>query len=159
MYQQDFNRLKATLLNNIASSFFNEGYVDQADKFNDMALMEDPDYGRAHYRKCLILEQRGEYSQATALAEYAVSTYSNEYESDQGNVKMVPKFEELIENLEGRLPLEQKDKLQKLQEDVEEQLERTMGPMFDLQGELEKVEELAAAARNESLEKETAAST
>ena len=34
-----------------------------------------------------------------------------------------------------------------------------MGPMFDLQGELEKVEELAAAARNESLEKETAAST
>ena len=62
MYQQDFNRLKATLLNNIASCFFNEGFIDQADKFNDKALMEDPDYARAHYRKCTILEQRGEYT-------------------------------------------------------------------------------------------------
>ena len=61
LYYQDFNRLRATLLNNIASCFFNEGFIDQSDKFNDKALMEDPDYARAHFRKCTILESRGEY--------------------------------------------------------------------------------------------------
>ena len=110
MYHQDFNRLKATLLNNIASCFFNEGFIDQADKFNDRALMDDPDYARAHYRKCTILEHRGDYSQAISLAEYAISTYSNEYESDQANIKMVPKFEELLEQLENKVPYEKQDK-------------------------------------------------
>ena len=68
MYLQDFSRLKAVLLNNLASCCFCQNYIDQADQFNDMALMEDPDYGRAHYRKCTILEKRGHYAQALSLA-------------------------------------------------------------------------------------------
>ena len=56
MYLQDFQRLKATFFNNLSSCLFNQNRIDQADKFNDMALMEDPGYARAHFRKCTILE-------------------------------------------------------------------------------------------------------
>ena len=71
MYLQDFSRLKAVLLNNLASCMFYQDMLDQADQFNDMALMEDPDYGKVHYRKCTILEKRGQYSRAMDLAKHS----------------------------------------------------------------------------------------
>ena len=68
MYLQDFTRLKAVLLNNLSSCCFNQDLLSQADTFNDMALMEDPDYGKAYYRKCMILQKKGFFSQALELA-------------------------------------------------------------------------------------------
>ena len=72
MFHQDFTRLKAILFNNLSTCLFSLGNMQQADKFNDMALMEDPDYGRAHYRKVAILEKKGEYSAALNLAKHSV---------------------------------------------------------------------------------------
>ena len=72
--------------------------------------MEDPDYGRAHYRKCLILEHRGDYAAGLNLAEFSIKQYSNEYESDEANVKIVPMFEELVIRLKEKLPFENQDK-------------------------------------------------
>ena len=47
-----------------------------------MALMEDPDYGRAHFRKVAILEKKGEYAAALNLAKYSIVQYSDEMECD-----------------------------------------------------------------------------
>ena len=47
-----------------------------------MALIEDPDYARAHYRKCTILDVRGEYKRAYELAKGAIDQFSNDYELD-----------------------------------------------------------------------------
>ena len=47
-----------------------------------MALMEDPDYGRAHFRKVAILDKKGEYSAALNLAKGSIVQYSNEMEFD-----------------------------------------------------------------------------
>ena len=99
MYHQDFYRLKATLLNNMSSCFFSLKEITEAEKFNDLALMEDPAYGKAHYRKCLILEARGQYSGAINIAQGCIEEYSHEFETDKGSVSMVPKFKELIERL------------------------------------------------------------
>ena len=102
MYHQDFTRLKAVCLNNLASCFFNEGFIDQADKFNDMALTEDPDYARAHYRKCTILAERGDIKRAILVANSAIKSYSNEMETDQSNIKMVPTFQTFIADNENK---------------------------------------------------------
>ncbi len=59
IYYQDFSRIKAVLYNNISTCFFKMGDLNQSDMFNDKALMEDPDYGKAHYRKCKILQKKG----------------------------------------------------------------------------------------------------
>ena len=72
MYHQDFARLKSTLYNNISTSYYHMNSLQKADAFNDLALMEDPDYAKALLRKVLILEKKGEYSQAHNLAAFAV---------------------------------------------------------------------------------------
>ena len=98
-------RLKAVLLNNLASCFFNEGFIDQADKFNDMALIEDPEYARAHYRKCTILAHKGDIKRAIMVAQSAINTYSNEMETDQTNIKVIPLFRTFIEDNEDKQEL------------------------------------------------------
>ena len=102
MYYQEFFRLKATFLNNLASCFFSMQKIEDADKFNDMALMEDPAYAKAHYRKCLILEAKGHFSGALNIAEGCLEEYSHEFESDQGSISMIPKFKELIDKLKPK---------------------------------------------------------
>jgi hypothetical protein len=49
------------LYNNIATSFFHLNQIQKAELYNDMALMEDPDYAKALLRKVLILERKGEF--------------------------------------------------------------------------------------------------
>ena len=93
MYNQEFYRLKATYLNNLASCFFSVDEIEESDKFNDMALMEDPSYAKGYYRKCLILEAKGQYSGAINVAQGCIDEYSNEYEFDINNKNMIPKFE------------------------------------------------------------------
>lgn len=71
IYHQDFARMKAILYNNISTSYFHLQNLAKADAFNDMALMEDPDYARALLRKILILEKKGEYGAGHGLAKFA----------------------------------------------------------------------------------------
>ena len=52
MYYQDFKRLYAIILNNISAVTFKMGKIKDADYWNDMSISEDPDYGKATYRKC-----------------------------------------------------------------------------------------------------------
>jgi tetratricopeptide (TPR) repeat protein len=55
MFLKEFNRLKATLHNNIASSFCQLGEFKLADKSNNLAMMEDPEYAKVFYRRIIIL--------------------------------------------------------------------------------------------------------
>ena len=56
MYYQEFSRLKSMLFNNISVCYFSMNNIPQSEKFNDMALMEDPDYAKALLRKIMISE-------------------------------------------------------------------------------------------------------
>jgi hypothetical protein len=56
-----------------------------------MALMEDPDYAKALYRKVLILEKMGNYENGHSIAKFAIMRFDSEYE-DESNRKLVPLF-------------------------------------------------------------------
>ena len=58
---QDYQRLKAVLNNNISATYCKLSDYDRADKYNNLALMEDPEYAKAFHRKILILEETGKY--------------------------------------------------------------------------------------------------
>ena len=64
--------MKAMLLNNISTSYFHLGQLPKAEQYNDLALMEEPDYAKALLRKALILEKRGECRQAHSIASFGV---------------------------------------------------------------------------------------
>lgn len=70
MFDQEFQRLKAIIFNNISSCFFKSDNIQEADRYNDLAVVQDPDYGKAHYRKCCILLKKGQFTQAKDLAEF-----------------------------------------------------------------------------------------
>jgi hypothetical protein len=63
--------------------------IAQSDKFNDMSLMEDPDYAKALLRKILILEKKGEYEGGHNMANFCVNRFDDDYEED-ANRKLVP---------------------------------------------------------------------
>ena len=48
--------MKAVLNNNIAACYCKLADYSRADKFNNLALIEDPEYAKAFYCKCIILE-------------------------------------------------------------------------------------------------------
>ncbi len=73
-----------------------------------MALMEEPDYAKALLRKILILERKGEFSQATSMSQFAVVRFDDEYE-DERNRKVVPEFKEAIKRMEGKLDTSKKE--------------------------------------------------
>ena len=127
MYQQDFMRLKATILNNMASCFLVKKQTDMADRYNNLALMEDPGYAKAHFRKCTILEARGNFTNAINLAQQCIEEYSHEFESDKTSIDMIPKFQELIDRLKPIKHKETEEVTRDLQEDVDEQLDASMG--------------------------------
>ena len=87
----------------MSSCCLSQKQIDQADKFNDMALMEDPGYAKAHYRKCTILEAKGQFSAALNLAEQTIDEYSHEFEFDEMNKSMIPKFEEFVKKITPKL--------------------------------------------------------
>ena len=76
--------------------------MQKAELYNDMALMEDPDYAKALLRKVLILERKGEYEQAHSIANFSVMRFDDEFEDDR-NRKIVPLFKEMREKLKGRV--------------------------------------------------------
>ncbi len=56
------------LYNNISTCFFYLGNIPKAEYSNEMALVEEPDYAKALLRKILILERKGEFTQAKSMA-------------------------------------------------------------------------------------------
>ena len=62
-------------------------------------------------------------------------------EMDEGNIKLVPKFKQLVEELTPKLPQEKEATKARLQQEVDAELDRTMGEFtFDLAAELEKID-------------------
>jgi tetratricopeptide (TPR) repeat protein len=101
--------MKAMLYNNISTCYFHMGNIDKSELNNEMALIEEPDYAKALLRKCMILERKGEYSQAVSIAEFAITRFDDEYE-DERNRKIVPEFKEVVSRLSGRVDLARKMK-------------------------------------------------
>ena len=108
IFAQDLSRMKAMLLNNISTSFFHmEGKLTESEYFNDMALMEDPDYAKAMLRKVLILQKKGDYKEAHSIAGFAIMRFDDEYE-DERNRKVVPELKEIRDQLQGKASLQKK---------------------------------------------------
>ena len=72
MYYQDFLRLKAVLNNNISMAFMKLRDYDRAHIYNNAAILDDPDYGKAVLRKAQILEETCEYTHALAIANWGM---------------------------------------------------------------------------------------
>ena len=81
--------MKAMLLNNISACFFHTDKMEECESFNDLALMEDPDYAKGMLRKVLILEKKGCYSEAHSIANFAIMRFDDDFE-DERNRKVVP---------------------------------------------------------------------
>ena len=118
-----------------------------------MALQEDPDYARAHYRKCTILAEKGDIKRAIVVANSAIVNYSNEMETDQANIKMVPLFKNFIEENEEKEELAEEQKLKRMEEEVEKEIDQ-MFPLHDLEGELRKIDEQYGVPESESDQEE-----
>ena len=73
--------MKAVLYNNLSSCYCKFGNYEEAESLNDNALVEDP-FSKVYYRKCLILEAKGEIIMAINLASQSIEDYSHEFESD-----------------------------------------------------------------------------
>ena len=67
--------------------------------------MEDPDYAKALYRKVLILEKNGQFTNGHSMANFAISRFDDDFEED-GNRKMVPSSKESKERLALKIPYE-----------------------------------------------------
>ncbi len=92
IFAQDLSRMKAMLLNNIATCFFHiGGDLTKAEYFNDLALMEDPDYAKAMLRKVYILQKKGDYKEACSIAGFAIMRFDDDFE-DERNRKIVPEL-------------------------------------------------------------------
>ena len=70
VWLHEFELLKGQFCNNMAACYQKMGDLNNADVYNTWALKECPDYAKALHRKCLILEEKGQYSQAYQVAEW-----------------------------------------------------------------------------------------
>ena len=102
MWKQDFELLKAQFCNNMAACYQKMGDLQKADVYNNWALKECPDYAKAMHRKCLILEEKGEYSTAAKIAEWCAQRFDHEEESET-NQEVVPLFIELVDRCKPKL--------------------------------------------------------
>ena len=123
MYHQDFQRLKAILFNNVSSCFFKYGNMEQAEKYNDMSIIQDPDYGKAHFRKCTILEKKAQFTQAAELAQYYQEEYEHEMEMDQANKDMAARFKEIVDRCLPRVGEDTVSRQERLKKEVEEEMQ------------------------------------
>ena len=113
--------MKAMLYNNIATCLFHMGNLPKAELNNEMALVEEPDYAKALLRKVLILERKGEYSQAVSIADFAIGRFDDDFEDDR-NRKLVPDFREVITRLSGKTDIARRVRKQVMKEEVEREL-------------------------------------
>lgn len=122
------------LFNNISACYFNLNNLEKSDKFNNLALMEDPDYAKALFRKVLILEKNGQFTNGHNMANFAITRFDDDYE-EEANRKMVPCFREAKERLAQKIPYEQKQKAKQLQAEVDDEL--SAYPNFSMLDELQ----------------------
>ena len=88
--------LKAQFCNNMSACYQKMGDLKQADIYNNWALVECPDYAKANYRKCLIMEAKGQFTQACKMAEWCAEKFDGEDEIEE-NKNTGPHFRELVE--------------------------------------------------------------
>lgn len=105
-YYQDLYRMKAVLLNNVSTSYFCRGQIKKAEEFNDQAMTVDPEYSKALLRKCLILERTGQFSIALKIADYAISTLTDEWNFDESSKKCLSDIEIVRKRCLENLPHE-----------------------------------------------------
>ena len=143
------------LLNNISASFFHiEGKLSESEYFNDMALMEDPDYAKAMLRKVLILQKKGYYKEAHSIAGFAIMRFDDEYE-DERNRKIVPELKAVRDQLEGKASIQKKKNDHRLQEEAEREMgfgkEDDQPGFFDLIDEFTNKVEIVKAKKKKEL--------
>ncbi len=122
MWLQDFEKLKAIFCNNMATCYQKMGDIDKADEMNNWALKECPDYAKALHRKCLILEDKGEYSQACKVADWCSQRFGHEDECEE-NQQTVPHFAEVAARCKERMPIEAEEKYSRLKAEVDEEFD------------------------------------
>ena len=120
MWMQDYELLKAQFCNNMSACYSKLGDLKQADIFNNWALKECPDYAKALHRKCLILEDKGEFTQAVKVAEWCAQRFDHEDEP-QDNRNTVRHFTEVAERCKPKIPLEVDMRTERLQEEADEE--------------------------------------
>jgi len=66
----------------------------------------DPEYSKALLRKCLILERTGQFSIALKIADYAISTLTDEWNFDESSKKCLSDIEIVRKRCLENLPHE-----------------------------------------------------
>ena len=94
MFRKDLLRLKAILNNNISACYCHVNDFKNADRYNNLALIDDPEYAKVFYRKIYVLEGQARYKEGAEMAAWCIKRFDNQYE-DEENQNMVPKFKEL----------------------------------------------------------------
>ncbi len=118
MYYQDFARLKAQFNNNISACYSLLKDFTQADIYNNAAIMEDPDYFDAYFRKCELYEDTCEYSLAVNMAEWILTKVGD----DPAYEYICEQCELLIEEVEPKIPDEDNDRREFLKAQMEKEL-------------------------------------
>ena len=118
MWLQEFEKLKAIFCNNMAACYQKMGDLEQADSYNNWALKECPDYAKALHRKCMILEDKGEYTQAVKVAEWCSLRFGHEDEPED-NQQTVPHFRDLAQRCKERIPYEVNERNEKLKQEAD----------------------------------------
>ena len=109
------------LNNNIAACYCKLNDLQRADKFNNLALIEDPEYAKAFYRRCLIHEEQGKFTLAANMADWSIKRFDSEFE-EQDNRQIVPLFAELRARCQESIPFEEQVKEKNLDAEVEQEM-------------------------------------
>ena len=110
--------LKAQLCNNMSACYSKMGDIESADIYNNWALKECPDYAKALHRKCIILEDKGEFTQASKVAEWCAQRFDHEDECED-NRKTVAHFKELAGRCKLKIPYEVDQSRERLQAEAD----------------------------------------
>ena len=137
MYKQDFERLKAQFCNNMAACYQKMGDIEQADTYNNWALVECPDYAKALHRKCLIHEAKREYTMAVKIAEFCAKRFDHEDEPED-NRQTVGPFNDLADRCRPRIPYEAKETQDRLKAEADAEFDE----VFEKDQDLVKMNEL-----------------
>ena len=126
MYLQDYELLKAQFTNNISACYFKMNDLQQADKWNNQALIECPDYAKAIYRKCLINEANEEYTSAIKMAEWGIQRFDDDLEVKE-NRDTVPAFKKIIERCRPLAGDESTKKANRMKEEAYQEIDSVFG--------------------------------
>jgi len=151
---QDFARLKSQVCNNLSLCYCQLNDLEQADIWNNQALLEDPDYPKAIFRKCAILEMQGRFANAVEMVGWGLSLLGNEFvDQPEEEAKLKIPFEDLKERCLKLVDQESALNTQKLKRDVEEELLECLGKNRDacLEDLFENIDKTQEEAENDQV--------